>query len=85
MEPPFRDVTPSNACAGVTASRTLNKSEKNYAQIEREALSIVFGVRKFHQFLYGRKFTLITDHKPLLAILGPKSAILTLAPERMQR
>lgn len=67
------------------ASRTLSSSEKNYAQIEREALSIVFGVKKFHQFLYGRNFTLITDHKPLLAILGPKSAIPTLAAARMQR
>ena len=43
------------------------------------------GVKRFHQFLYGRKFTLVTDHKPLQAILGPKSAVPTLAAARMQR
>ena len=67
------------------ASRTLTQSEQNYPQIEKEALSLVFGVRKFHQFLYGRKFTLLTDHKPLLAILGPKKSLPTLATARMQR
>ena len=48
-------------------------------------MSLVFGVKRFHQFLYGRKFTLVTDHKPLQAILGPKSAVPTLAAARMQR
>lgn len=66
------------------ASRTLNKSEKNYAQVEKEALAIIFGVKRFHQYLYGCKFKLITDHKPLVTILGPKTGIPTLAAARMQ-
>ena len=67
------------------ASRTLSKSERNYAQIEKEALSIVFGIKKFHQYLYGRKFTLVIDHKPLLSLLVPQGGITTLAAARMQR
>ena len=67
------------------ASRTLTQSEKGYAQLEKEALSLVFGIKKFHQFLYGRRFTLVTDHKPLLTILGPKRGLPTLAAARLQR
>ena len=67
------------------ASRTLTKSERNYSQIEKEALAIIFGVRKFHKYLYGRLFHLYTDHKPLVIILGPKTAVPTLAAARMQR
>ena len=67
------------------ASRSLSKAEKNYSQIEKEALSIIFGVTKFHKFLYGSFFTLVTDHKPLLSILGPKCQIPPLAAARFQR
>ena len=67
------------------ALRTLSKSECNYAQIEKEALSIIFGVKKFHQYLYGRKFLSVTDQKPLIMLLGPKIGILTLAAAQVQR
>ena len=67
------------------ASRTLTTAEKNYPQIEREALSLVYGIRKFHQYLYGGKFVLVTDHKPLTTLLGPKKSIPPLVAARLQR
>ena len=67
------------------ASQTLSSAEKDYAQIEREALVIIFGVCHFHKFLIGRRFTLVTDHKPLVKILGPKQGIPALAAARLQR
>ena len=68
------------------ASRTLNSAELKYSQIEMEGLSLVYGVKKFHMYLYGKqKFMLVTDHKPLLTILGPKAGLPTLVAARLQR
>ena len=67
------------------ASRTLLPNEKNYSQVEKEALSLIFGIRKFHTYLYGRKFTLVTDHKPLTTIFGEKKGIPPMAAARLQR
>ena len=47
------------------ASRTLTKAETNYSNLKREALAAISGVKKFHQYLYGRQFIPETDHKPL--------------------
>ena len=53
-------------------SRTLFKAERNYGHLDKEALALVFAVKKFHQFLYGRNFKIKTDHKPLLGLLHPE-------------
>ena len=66
------------------ASHTLTKAECNYSQLEKEALSIIFGIRKFHPYLYGRQFTLVTDHKPLVTILHPRKGTSPLAAARLQ-
>ena len=67
------------------ASCTLSSSKKNYAQLEREALSLVFGVKNFHQFMYGRPFMLYTDHKPLTVIFNSRKSIPPLSAARLQR
>ncbi len=64
------------------ASRLLSQSEQNYAQIEKEALSILFACEKFKEYLYGQTFIVENDHQLLKAIF---SKPLYKAPARIQR
>ena len=67
------------------ASRSLSAAEKNYSQVEKETLACIFAVKRFHSYLYGREFTLTTDHKPLLTLLGEHKPISHQASARIQR
>ncbi|XP_053619708.1 uncharacterized protein K02A2.6-like [Plodia interpunctella] len=67
------------------ASRTLNSAERAYSQLDKEALAIISGVSKHHQYLYGRHFIIKTDHKPLTFIFGPKYGLPQTAASRLQR
>ena len=63
------------------ASRSLSSVEQRYAQIEKEMLAVVFGLERFRHYTYGRKVTVVTDHKPLVAIC---SKPLSKSPKRLQ-
>ena len=63
------------------ASRALIKTERNWAQIEKELLSVVFGLERFDQYTYGRKVIIHNDHRPLETILKKP---LSQAPKRLQ-
>ena len=67
------------------ASRTLAPAERNYAQIEREGLAIIFGVTKFHKYVYGRDFVIQSDNRPLLGLLKQDKMISPLESARIQR
>ena len=67
------------------ASKTLTTAQRRYSQIQKEAFAIIYGLHKFHQYLYGRRFTLVTDHKPLLGLFDPMKGTPTLAVNRLTR
>lgn len=56
-------------------SSTFNAAEKNYSQIDKEATALCYAIKCGHKWLYGRRFELQTDHKPLLSIFGSKEGI----------
>ncbi|PNF17230.1 hypothetical protein B7P43_G05227 [Cryptotermes secundus] len=54
------------------ASRNLNKAEKNYSTSEKKLLAIVWGIKHFRPYLYGQKFKIASDHKPLKWLMNIK-------------
>ena len=64
------------------ASRALTDTEEGYANVEREMLAVVVACEKFHSYIFGKKFTAESDHKPV-EMIHLKN--LTAAPPRLQR
>ena len=54
------------------ASRLMSKTERRYAQIEKEALAVTWGCEKFTDYILGQKFLIESDHKPLIPLLNTK-------------
>ncbi|XP_054279520.1 uncharacterized protein K02A2.6-like [Macrosteles quadrilineatus] len=65
------------------ASRTLTKWEQKYSQIDKEATGIYWGLKKFFPYCYGRKFILVTDHKPLVSIFHPNKTLPSISATRL--
>jgi transposase InsO family protein len=61
------------------ASRALSDVEQRYSQTEREALAIIWGCEHFHMYVYGSRFTVITDHQPLVSIWSKPNPPLRIA------
>lgn len=64
-------------------SRSLSATERNYSQIDKEALAIVWAVKRCFMYIYGTKFILVTDNKPLTQIFHPDKGLPTLTTTRM--
>ena len=67
----------------VYASRSMTETECHYAQIEKEALATTWACEKFTPYILGKTFTIQTDHKPLVPLLGSKN--LDILPPRILR
>ena len=71
-------------CPVAYASRTLTPAEKNY-KLEKEALGVVFAVKKFHNYLFGRHFIIESDHRPLSYLFNSSKVISPTASSRITR
>lgn len=64
-----------------SGSKTLTECQSRYSNIKREMLAIVYGMQRYHTYLYGKSLIVVTDHKPLVTICTKP---LHAAPPRLQ-
>lgn len=67
------------------ASKILNDTQKRYAQLHREGLAVVFGLKKFYKYIYGRPVTIVTDALSIKEMFSPDKATHAVASARIQR
>lgn len=67
-----------------TLQRLLN-TQRRYSQIQKDSLSVIYGLNKFYQFPYGRKFILVIDHKSLVSLFSPTKGTPALTANRLAR
>ena len=67
------------------ASKTLSKTEQNYSVLDREGAAVIFAIKHFHAYLYGRQFSIMTDHKPLVGLFNPDKQMPRMLSPRMLR
>ena len=67
------------------ASISLSKAEKNYSQLDKEVLAIVFVITQFRQYLARRHSVILSDHKPFQHMLASDKAFPAMASARLQR
>ena len=65
-------------------SKTLTDTEKKFPQVEKEGLACIFGVSRYHTYLFGHKFTLVTDNKALMSLFDPSRNVSPQASGRIQ-
>ncbi|KAK6761652.1 hypothetical protein RB195_022657 [Necator americanus] len=75
----------ADECEKVIYHASLTQPQKNYSQIEKGVLALIFAVQKFHRFIYVRHFTLNTDQKPLLAFFRSGKGVSVYSANRLQR
>ncbi|CAB4009321.1 Transposon Tf2-9 poly [Paramuricea clavata] len=76
---------PTSVSANSSKKESSSVVMRSGSWIEKEALALVWGVKKFHTYIFARHFTLRTDHKPLTAIFSPTKAIPATTAARVQR
>ena len=67
------------------ASHSLAPAERKYSHIEKEGLAVIYGVKRFHQYLWGRPFTVYSVHKPLQYLFSESLPVPIMASGRIIR